>query len=213
MIIRHAEKPGNYGGQPLSGVSFTADHAGEAGKRHLATLGWQRAGALITLFVPPWGPKPGLATPGFLFASNPERQRGDVDEEGSPSHRPFETLMPIAAKLGIEINAGYQKDGYDAMVADALTKIGTILIAWQHEDIPLLNKLRGPGMSQSILTQTNTPQARNLGIPEHWPKDSQGQSRYDLIWVFDLSPADGTVATFNMYRQSLLSSDEPGIAS
>ncbi len=157
MIIRHAEKPGDYSGQQLSGVDYTAAHAGEAGKRHLTTLGWQRAGALTTLFVSPWGPKPGLATPDVLYASDPDKGREAADEEGSPSHRPFETLQPIAAKLAIEINTGYQKDSYGSMIADALTRSGCILTAWQHEDIPLLNKLRGPGMSQSILNSDQHP--------------------------------------------------------
>ena len=48
------------------------DACGGSGAEHLVTLGWERAGGLVTLFAPPWGPKsPTLATPQFLFASNP----------------------------------------------------------------------------------------------------------------------------------------------
>jgi hypothetical protein len=72
MVIRHAEKPGNYNGMRYSGVNNLGTTAGDNGAKHLITLGWERAGALVTLFAPSWGPKASiLATPQFLFASNP----------------------------------------------------------------------------------------------------------------------------------------------
>lgn len=204
MIIRHAEKPD---GQKFKGVDLTGQATGDQGKKHLITIGWQRAGALVTLFAPPWGPKAGLETPASLFASNPGPGAAAQNGNGDPSQRPYETLLPIATKLGIGINTDYSKDDYDAMIAAALTKNGAILVAWQHEDIPLLNKSKKQGISQSILTQTKTPAGANLQIPSQWPKDKNGNARYDLIWVFDLSPGDGTVHKFTQVPQFLLASD------
>lgn len=206
MIIRHAEKPGIYGGQDYKGVDLKGDVAGDQGVKQLITIGWQRAGALIALFAPPWGPKPPLETPGFLFASNPIHGSGTPQDDG-PSQRPYETLLPLATKLGLPIDVDYRKDDYDMMIAAALTKSGPVLIAWQHEDIPMLNKAKGPGISQSILTRTNTTASASLGVPNHWPKDGNGVSRYDLVWVFDLSPGDGTVQNFTLVPQRLLAGD------
>lgn len=55
MVIRHAEKPGNYNGVRYSGVNNLGTVAGDNGMKHLVTLGWERAGALVRLFAPPWG--------------------------------------------------------------------------------------------------------------------------------------------------------------
>src|SRR6266849_1808282 len=100
MVIRHGEKPGTYNGQMYFGVDATGAHAGSDGTKHPVTLGWERAGGLVTLFVPPWGPKsPTLATPQYLYASNPNSTTsGDDDDEG-PSQRPYETLTAVAAAL------------------------------------------------------------------------------------------------------------------
>jgi hypothetical protein len=57
MIVRHAEKPGIYNGIRFSGVNNLGAVAGDNGMKHLVTLGRERAGALVTLFAPPWGPK------------------------------------------------------------------------------------------------------------------------------------------------------------
>ena len=72
MVIRHAEKPDKYGGKTYDGVTLTGSSCGTSGAEDLVTIGWQRAGGLVSLFAPPWGPKPNLATPQFLYASNPE---------------------------------------------------------------------------------------------------------------------------------------------
>jgi hypothetical protein len=78
IVIRHAEKPSGYNGTQYAGVNNLGTVAGCAGAKHLVTLGWERAGALITLFAAPWGPKtPLLATPQFLFASDPIAKQDD----------------------------------------------------------------------------------------------------------------------------------------
>lgn len=105
MVIRHAEKPGSYNGVQYDGVNNLGTIAGDNGAKHLVTLGWERAGGLVTLFAPPWGPRTSsLATPQFLFASDPiAKDGGDTSDEG-PSERPYETLTALAARLSLTID-------------------------------------------------------------------------------------------------------------
>jgi hypothetical protein len=206
MVIRHAERPGTYDGTQYFGVNPTGDIAGKNGSKHLIAAGWQRAGALVTLFAPPWGPKPGLDTPAYLFASNPESDSSDADDVG-PSQRPYETLTPLAAKLGLTIDTHDKKSHYDKMVTKALDRDGAVLIAWQHEDIPLLTKDGQPGISQSILTQTDTS-AGKFNIPQTWPSGPQG-ARYDLVFVFDRPAGQGPIESFSLIAQMLLTGDAP----
>jgi hypothetical protein len=211
MVIRHAEKPGTYKNAQYFGVNSTGTIAGKDGKKHLITTGWQRAGALVTLFAPPLGPKPGLATPAWLFASNPKSDgsdAGDADDSG-PSQRPYETLTPLAAVLNdLSINADFKKSHYEKMVKQALSQEGAVLIAWQHEDIALKTKDGNPGISQVILDQTQTPAKNNFKIPKTWPTGPQG-ARYDLVFVFDRPTGTGPIVNFCLVAQMLLAGDAP----
>ena len=149
MVIRHAEKPGSYNGAQYAGVNNLGTVAGNDGAKHLVTLGWERAGALVTLFVPPWGPKaPSLATPQFLFASDPTAKHDDDAGDEGPSQRPYETLTALAAKLGLSIDTSHGKNHYAKMVTAALACDGTVLIAWQHEDIALTTKTGARGSAR-----------------------------------------------------------------
>jgi hypothetical protein len=203
MVIRHAEKPDTYNGQTYFGVNDTATVSGDAGTEDLVTLGWERAGALVTLFAPPWGPKLCLATPQTLFASDPKKDDAADDDvakkDSEPSQRPCETLTAVAAALEsggtpMPIDHSFSKKHYDKMVTAALACEGVILIAWQHEDIPAIG--------QSILTQTMTPSS--VKIPTAWPG-----SRYDLVWVFYRPSGFGPVINFSIFAQMLLAGDGP----
>src|SRR5262249_29739714 len=134
MVIRHAEKPGSYNGAQYAGVNNLGTVAGDDGVKHLVTLGWERAGALVTLFVPPWGPKTSssLATPQFLFASDPIAKHGDDTSDEGPSQRPYETLTALVARLSLPIDTSHSKNHYTKMVTSALACEGAVLIAWQH---------------------------------------------------------------------------------
>ena len=115
MVIRHAEKPGSYNGAQYAGVNNLGTVAGDDGTKHLVTLGWERAGALVTLFAAPWGPKtPSLATPQFLFASDPIFKHDDDTSDEGPSQRPYETLTALAAKLSLTIDASHGKNQHRA---------------------------------------------------------------------------------------------------
>lgn len=209
MVIRHAEKPATYNGTQYFGVNPTGDIAGKDGSKHLITTGWQRAGGLVTLFAPPWGPKDGLATPAYLFASDPESESngsgGNADDSG-PSQRPYETLTPLAGALGLAIDVHDKKSHYDKMVEKALDRDGAVLIAWQHEDIALETKDKQPGISQCILTQTKT--STKFNIPKSWPSGPQG-ARYDLVFVFDRPTGEGPITNFSLVAQMLLAGDAP----
>jgi hypothetical protein len=209
MVIRHAEKPGVYDQRTYSGVDEFGTVGGAAGAKHLATLGWQRAGALITLFAPPWGPKPPLATPKFLFASDPDEKPGDDAGDGGPSRRPYETLTTLRSRLNLTaIDTTHRKGRYAEMVRSALACDGAVLIAWQHEDIALTTKTGLPGISAEILTQTQTKGTFN--VPVSWPTAPTG-ARYDLVFVFDRPSGEGPITAFTLVPQQLLSGDLPDV--
>jgi hypothetical protein len=207
MVIRHAEKPGSYDGVSYFGVDDVGSVSGDAGKEHLVTLGWERAGALVGLFAPPHGPKtPQLATPQFLFASDPAAKADDDPQAGDegPSQRPYETLTALATKLGLAIDKSFRKKHYAKMVKAALACDGVVLIAWQHEDIALTTKTGDPGISQEILTQTGT--SGTFDIPASWPAGPAG-ARYDLVFVFDRPSGTGPITAFTLFPQQLLAGD------
>jgi hypothetical protein len=174
MIIRHAEKPVG----KINGI----DESGNQDANSLIPQGWQRAGALVSLFGSSFGPLP---TPTHLFAPN---------LFGSGSKRPFETLTPLAAKLGITMNATpdgvapgqYAPTDYPAMISDALACPGVALVAWEHEFIP--------SIANVILGNSTT-------VPQVWPS-----ARFDIVWTFDLDPITGTY-TWNQLPQLLLQGD------
>ncbi len=172
MVIRHAEKPTD----SEQGVSSSGDD----GQRDLIVQGWQRAGALVCLLAPARGAlqSPELAPPKFLFASD------------DSSHRPRETMTPLAAKLNLKINLGFGKGQESALVAAAKASPGVVLIAWQHEDIPAIGN--------AIVGNQTT-------VPQKWPG-----TRFDLVWVFDLNPASGKYE-FAQVPQCLLAGDQNSV--
>lgn len=202
MVIRHAEKPDTYNGQPYNGVDVYGSTCGSGGWEHLVTLGWQRAGGLVTLFAPPWGPKtPTLGKPQYLYAANPD---DNSRKSNGPSQRPYETLGPVAAALGLTINKNFGKKDFKDMVKDAVAQPGVVLISWQHEDIPLEDAGGGNGISHYILKETGTQ--GTLGVCNSWPKGPNG-ARYDLVFVFDRPTGEGPITSFTLYPQRLLAGD------
>jgi hypothetical protein len=215
MVIRHAEKPDTYNGTAYDGVNAAGTVCGKAAQEHLVTLGWQRAGGLVSLFAPPWGPQQGLSTPQFLFASDPTSTSSDSTPDDSasssdsagPSQRPFETLTALAAKLELPIDTSYSKKHYHKMVKAAVACNGIVLIAWQHQDIPLENGDKQAGLSQYILTETGT--TSTFDIPTTWPTTPGGAARYDLVFVFDRPTGTGPIVNFTIVPQFILAGDLP----
>ena len=173
MLIRHAEKPAK------DSAPYGVTAKGERSKESLEVRGWQRAGALVNLLAPANGrfQHPALAKPQFLFASKPLRRRG--------SRRPVETLVPLAQKLAVRIDASFSRSEIESMVDDVLHSKGVVLICWQREYIPEIASL--------ILG--------NNATPPDWPDDC-----FDMIWMFDLHPSRMKY-TFKQVPQKLLAGD------
>jgi hypothetical protein len=164
MLIRHAEKPTKENG--LLGVRENGEHHPES----LAVKGWQRAGALISLFSPPPGLelRSGFAVPEFIFAT--------AIKHHINSRRPQETVSLLLAKLRADHREvasvfQYHKEEVTELVADVLARRGAVLICWQHEMIPAIVKL--------IVGEA-------VKVPEVWPGD-----RFDLVGSWTNHRTDG----------------------
>jgi hypothetical protein len=98
FIIRHAEKPHT---PPPYGVDIDGNHD----KHSLLPRGWQRAGALATLFAPCEGDfRPGLKIPTQLIAPD----YGDENENAR--HRPHETLLPLKQRIGLDVETRSRRE-------------------------------------------------------------------------------------------------------
>ena len=174
LLIRHAEKPAK------DDAPFGVTINGDRSKESLEVRGWLRAGALTHLLAPPDGrfQHAELARPQFLYASKPVKRRG--------SRRPIETIIPLAEKLGIEINSEYRRSEFESMIDEVFSHKGVVLICWQREYIPEI--------ASYILDYKRS-------VPEEWPED-----RFDMFWVFDLDPKSGRYK-FKQVPQRLLSGD------
>ncbi len=173
MLMRHAEKPDK------DAAPYGVTRKGERSKESLQVRGWERAGALVTLFAPPNGQvNTSLATPQFLFVSKPLRRKG--------SRRPIETITPLAEKLAIEINSNFLRSDLDSLLAEVFSSSGVVMICWQREYIPEI--------ALKILDDRKI-------APEDWPED-----RFDMIWVFDLDRSSGRYE-FKQVPQNLLMAD------
>lgn len=175
-LIRHAEK--QLGSGPPYGVM--AD--GTPDPESLTPRGWQRAGALVGLFVARGNQSggPALTTPTRLFAS----------EIGPHSHsrRPLETLQPLGERLGLPLDEPFLQDEVDRLVQTLMASEGHVLVAWEHKRIPLIvNGLIGDASA----------------VPQVWPDD-----RFDLVWIVSPGPASGALS-LRQVPQLLLAGDRP----
>jgi hypothetical protein len=174
-IVRHAEK--QLGDGPPHGVLVD----GTPDPDSLIPRGWQRAGALVGLFVPRTGQSgPALLpTPTRLFAS----------EVGPHSHsrRPLETLTPLSERLGVKLDEPFVQDELDQLVVAIRGVDGHVLVAWEHKRIPLIaNQLVGDQRS----------------VPQIWPDE-----RFDLVWVFEPDPSTDKYS-LRQVPQLLLAGDQ-----
>jgi hypothetical protein len=178
MIIRHAEKPSDDGS--ISGVS----QAGAQDPEELVVRGWQRSGALARYFDPLNGQfvNARLGTPDVVFAS--------AVAHHSKSLRPQHTVLALADLLGIKLVLAHAKGDEAPLVTDVLAADGIVLIAWEHERIPLI--------ANSILGNATT-------CPQSWPDD-----RFDLVWILDRRSANGGW-NFDQVPQMLLPGDRNSV--
>lgn len=169
MIIRHAEKP------PDSGKPYGITPDGTKDPHSLTVAGWSRAGALVGLFAPDDGRLPaGLRKPDRIYASG----------AGEKGQRPIQTVTPLAAKLGYQLDTDYGKGDENALAEQIRTLSGSTLVSWEHENIPAIVAALGP--------VSPTP-------PGSWP-----DGRFDMVWVFAGGPGGWT---FSQVPELLLAGD------
>jgi len=160
LIIRHAEKPPE-----------------EAKSVDLNAEGKQRAAALPELFEKSEKVPDPLPKPDFVFATKNTKH----------SHRPVETVIPLAKRLNQPIDSRFADEEY-AKLADELLQNRKyagkkVLICWHHGMIPQL-----------------TAKLRVTGAPEHWKG-----SVFDRVWRIDY---DGQgKAAFSDLPEKLLPGD------
>jgi len=172
-LIRHAEKP--------DGTSNGVTETGVPDPDSLIPRGWQRAGALTTLF----GSKDRLSAPARIYAAGAGKEKVAKHlKVGSNSARPVETITPLAAKLGVNPVVSYDKGDEQNLVTDVLKEGSPALICWQHEVIPRIAEL--------ILGNKGE-------APQSWPSD-----RFDVVWCFQNG---GQGWQFSQICQQLLSGD------
>jgi hypothetical protein len=181
LIMRHAEKPepGGDGG---------VDATGMPDKNSLTPRGWQRAGIWAALFAPSLGQQRVLPKPAAIFASAPATKAEiAAGHEGSKSRRPLETISPLAAKLGVNIDLRFSK-GQEAGLGSKLSQTdGVTLVCWQHEDIAAIANALIP---------------RPQGVPGQWPGDC-----FNVVFCFD-RPDAAAPWTFQQFVPVMLIGDD-----
>ena len=169
MIIRHAEKP------PDSGKPYGITPDGTKDDHSLTVAGWTRAGALVELLAPDNGELPaGLRKPDRVYASG----------AGEKGQRPIQTVTPLTAKLGYDLDTDYGEGDEQDLAKEIAGLSGTTLVSWEHEDIPTIVAALG--------TVSPAP-------PSSWPDD-----RFDMVWVLAGGPGSWT---FSQVPQLLLAGD------
>jgi hypothetical protein len=177
LIIRHAEKPK----RAWPGPGLTPEGAQD--DESLVIRGWQRAGSWSALFGAGLG---GIdfPRPGKIYAADPNDTTSDLT-----SHRPFETITPLAAQLSIAPVVKYALGQEADLVAGLLKQTGCALVCWEHKSIvkTLLPLLAG---AQSL-----------AGLPTKWDSD-----RFDVVLRFDRSDPSA-LWSFRQLFPRLLSGD------
>jgi len=176
LMIRHGEKPSN----GYQGV----DEQGNANPDGLIPQGWERAGALVTLFAPnntTLNSK--LPTPGALVSP----------KYPTMVHRPDLTLLPLSQRLNMQILSEYAVDADPTTIVSALLAMENevVLVCWEHDH--LVNIVGAMASTGFVSNQGD--------IPTAWPDD-----RFDVIWRFDLEEQTGKW-TFSSLDQQLLAGD------
>lgn len=157
LIIRHAEKPDG----DATGPGLT--QKGKVDSKSLVIFGWERAGAWTALFGAGLGGST-YPAPQAVYAADP-----DSTKDGSePSRRPYETVLDLAARVGLDRpNTSFAK-GQEAALVDALLPLaGTVLVAWEHKAI-----------ISDILPRLPVSNADQL--PTHW-----SGKRFDVVLRLD----------------------------
>lgn len=126
-LIRHGEKPDEH--DPTK-PPFGVDATGAQNPHSLVPTGWQRAKALAALFA---------ATPVRAPFVRPTMLVAPDYAGAEAEHRPYQTLMPASALLGLPIQTPIPEDA-EAELAGLLTQLDAadVLVCWEHHRIPTI---------------------------------------------------------------------------
>jgi hypothetical protein len=180
FIIRHGEKPETPGPGKKPKVPFGVDLDGLYDVHSLLAVGWQRAGALATLFAPHDGHyRSGLTRPGQLIA--PAYTTDPLVE------RTHETILPLSLLLKLEIESPFAEGDEDKLgKAMAASTAGVTLICWEHKGIPVI---------------------AGAICPEQAPFPKWPGTRFDVVWSF-VREAGANHYTFGQIAERLLVGDK-----
>ncbi len=177
LLLRHAEKPG----EPGAGDGVMPDSRHDA--KSLTVRGWQRAGGLASLLAP--GPLPARRLP------RPDRIHASAFRKGGGhSRRPEQTVLPLAARLGLVVDLRWALHQEEAFGAALAAEAGTVLVCWQHQGLPAL--ARAVAAPQIL---------RELPDGWRWPKTC-----FDLIWSLRRE-RPGEAWRLDQHCQELLAGD------
>jgi hypothetical protein len=177
LIIRHAEKPDE--AWPGPGL----EPEGSPDKESLVIRGWQRAGSWSALFGAGLGGAD-FPQPAVIYAADPKAETGD-----EPSQRPCETILPLAARLGLKPITTFAVGQEDALGTELTTLSGVVMVCWEHKAIvkTLLPNLVG--------------NQRIDGLPKKWDG-----KRFDVVLRLDRA-APGAPWSFRQLFPRLFSGD------
>ncbi|CCD95958.1 conserved hypothetical protein [Bradyrhizobium sp. ORS 375] len=171
LIIRHAEKPDG----DATGPGLT--HKGKTDSKSLVIFGWERAGAWTALFGSGLGGTD-YPAPQAVYAADPDSTKDGSD----PSRRPYETVLELAARVGLsEPNISFAKGEEAALVEAVLPLAGTVLVAWEHKAI-----------ISDILPRL--PVSNPDKLPTHW-----SGKRFDVVLRFDRPSGGGDFKFTELY--------------
>ena len=184
FVIRHGEKPVTIGADTYNGITIL----GNSNSSCLIPKGWQRAGALATLFDTAVGTmRTDLAVPNQLYAP--------AYTPASNDHRTYETILPLSLRLNLTIdNTGFP-EGQEAALASHIldNDEGVSLVCWEHDHIPAI------AAAIPLATDSKVP-------PTTWP-GGKNSKVFDIIWTFTQSSTEAGKYDFTSLNQFLLSGD------
>jgi hypothetical protein len=151
--------------------------------KSLVIRGWQRAGAWSALFGA--GLNTDYLPPTWIYAADPNATTGD-----EPSQRPFETVIPLAARLGLPLpDTTYALGQEDQLASKIVSLTGAVLVAWEHKAI-----------ARAILPAIADGQTLP-SMPTKWDG-----ARFDVVLRFDRT-SPGAPWSFRQFCPCLLSGD------